>query len=59
MIPTASDTDSYGIAAQLIGGMSVGGVSVPLKAGASNDTFANGKQQQLPSGTGDEFVYEV
>jgi hypothetical protein len=57
--PTASGSDSYGISAQDIVSASVGGTKVALTAGADNDTFALGKDHQLPAGSGDTFLYEV
>jgi hypothetical protein len=61
-----ADLNTYGITAQLLGSIRIGGALLPLTAGASNDTFALGKA--LPSGPtygptnadGRDFhVYEV
>jgi hypothetical protein len=45
--PAAADNQTYGFIAQQIGSFSYGGIVVPLKAGASNDTFALGKARPL------------
>jgi hypothetical protein len=59
--PTASTTDSFGIAAQYIVGATVSGKHLALAAGADNDTFAAAKDQRLPllNASGDVFLYEV
>jgi hypothetical protein len=57
--PTADAGDSYGIAARYIGSVSVNGSPVALLPGPGNDTFATGKDIQLPASTGDVFLYEV
>lgn len=59
VIPTASNSDSFGIAAQYIASASVGGAKISLLSGPDNDTFAAGRQKQLPASTGDVFLYEV
>jgi hypothetical protein len=57
--PTSGTTDSYGIAAQYVVSASVDGAPVTLIAGPDNNTFAAHADQQLPTGTGDVFLYEV
>ena len=57
--PTASTTDSYGIAAQYIVSAKVNGTQLALVAGPDNDTFANSKEQPLPNASGDVILYEV
>jgi hypothetical protein len=57
--PTASLTDSYGIAAQYIVNASVDGTKLALVAGADNDTFASGNEHVLGGANGDVAVYEV
>jgi hypothetical protein len=58
--PGTSTTDTYGIAAQYIATAIINGTALKLKAGADNDTFANGAQQALlNSGNGNTTLYEV
>jgi hypothetical protein len=59
VIPTPNNSDTYGIAAQYVASATVGKTKLTLLAGPDNDTFANGKDQQLPGATGDVFLYEV
>jgi len=57
--PTSIGGDSYGISAQNIVSATIGGTKVALTTGADNDTFALGKDHQLPTAGGDAFLYEV
>jgi len=59
VIPTTNNSDSYGIAAQYIVSATISKTKLTLLAGPDNDTFANGKELQLPATTGDVFLYEV
>jgi hypothetical protein len=62
----STDLNTYGIAAQQVGSVRIGGFLVPLTPGASNDTFALGKARASGSTSGptnpdgrDFHVYEV
>ena len=59
VLPTASGSDAFGIAAQYVAAAKVGSSAIPLLAGADNDTFAATHDQPLPAAGGDVFVYEV
>jgi len=59
VVPTPNNSDTYGIAAQYIASATVSKAKLTLLAGPDNDTFANGKDLQLPASTGDVFLYEV
>ena len=63
VIADSTPSESYGIAAQYIASAKVNGKTLPLTAGADNDTFANNTDLPLPTGTStaddDVVLYEV
>jgi hypothetical protein len=58
---TSAPSGTYGIAAQQIGSATISGAPLLLTAGASNDTFAAGKEIRLPflPAPSDLALYEV